>query len=354
MPFSVETVDLDGPRDGEALVKMTATGLCHTDLLVRDQWVPFPLPAVLGHEGAGVIEEVGPGVTKVRPGDGVVLSFSACGSCPSCWSGRRAYCYQFPMLNFIGSRPDGSNALHVDEEDIHGFFFGQSSFATHAIVSEASIVPVRTDVDLGLLGPLACGMQTGAGAVLNSLRPPGGSSLVVFGTGAVGLSAVMAAKVVGCTTIVGVDLHPARLDLARELGASHVIDPAIEDPVEVIARITGAGSDFALDTTGSPSVIRQAASCLAPLGTLGILGGSPPGSELQLDMGSLIGGGRSIRGIVEGDSQPDLFIPLLIRLHESGHFPFDRLVRFYPLDKINQAADDALSGETIKPVLRMY
>ena len=353
-PFSIEELELEEPRIDEVLVRVRGAGVCHTDLICRDQWYPVPLPAVLGHEGSGVVERVGEGVTNVGPGDHVVLSFNHCGYCVNCLAGRPAYCLTFFERNFGGSRPDGSSALSANGEAVHSHFFGQSSFATHALAAENSVVKVPEDAPLELLGPLGCGVQTGAGAVLNALRPEPGSSFAVFGTGAVGLSAVMAAVVSGCTTIIGIDVNPIRLELCeRELGSTHTVNSAEQDAGEEIGKITGGGVAYSLDTTGVPEVFRQAVESLAPLGTCGVVGAPPIGTEAALDMNDIMIPGKTVRGIVEGDAVPDIFIPLLIDLYAKGRFPFDRLVKFYDLDQINEAAGGAEEGNTLKPVLRM-
>ena len=352
-PLSIETLTLEPPRDNEILVKVAATGVCHTDLVVRDGKLPTPLPVVLGHEGAGVVAAVGSSITKVKVGDPVVMTFNACGRCPSCHDHHTSYCHEFFPRNFFASRADGSSALSKDGETVHGNFFGQSSFATFAICHEINVVKVPADVPLDLLGPLACGIQTGAGAVMNALKVGAGKSFVVFGAGSVGLSALMAAKVVGAATIIAVDMNEDRLALAKDLGATHVINPGRADAVEEIMKITGYGVNFALDTTGLPAVIRSAVMSLAPMGACGILGASPPDWEISLNETHFMSGGRRLQGIVEGESDPDVFIPMLIDLYKQGRFPFDRLVRFYGLDEINDAIHDSESGKTIKPIVRM-
>ena len=351
-PFGIEEVELDEPGVGEVLVRIVGSGVCHTDLIVRDQWYPVPLPAVLGHEGSGIVERVGEGVTKVAPGDPVGLSYLSCGRCKNCLIGKPTYCLDFYNQNFAGARPDGTNAYHKDGEQVHGHFFAQSSFATYALATERNVVKVRDDVPIELVGPLGCGLQTGAGGVLNSLRPPAGSSIVVFGTGTVGMAAIMAARVCGCTTIIGVDVKPNRLELARELGATHTINAAETDSVEEIRRVTGGGADFSVETTASPQVFRQAVDCLEQLGVCGLIGAAALGTEASFDMNTILFG-RTIRGIIEGDSIPDVFIPQLLELHVQGRFPFDRLVRFYDLDEVNKAGEESESGEVLKPILRM-
>ncbi|MGP0060723.1 MAG: NAD(P)-dependent alcohol dehydrogenase [Beijerinckiaceae bacterium] len=351
-PMSLETVDLEDPRSDEILVRLVATGICHTDLAMRDQAYPVPQPIVLGHEGAGIVERVGGTVSKVKPGDRVVMTFNSCGHCPSCQDHLPSYCYDFFGYNFAGNRPDGTSPISKDGETIHGNFFGQSSFATYSLCHERNVVKVQDDVPLELLGPLACGIQTGAGAVINALDIDMGQSLAVFGTGSVGLSAVMAARLVGAATIIAIDVVDARLKMARELGATHSINPKNQDPVEEIRKITGAGVDFTFETTGIMKVLRQAIDALAPRGTCGFVGASPVGSEVAVDVLNIMTAGRKIRGIVEGESNPDVFIPRMIELYKQGRFPFDRLITFYSFDKINDAIHDSETGKTIKPVVR--
>jgi len=349
----LEDLTLDSPRDDEVLVRVTATGVCHTDIAMRDQVFPVPQPIVLGHEGAGIVEKVGGSVRKVRVGDPVVMTYHSCGHCPNCYSAKRSYCHDFFACNFGGSRADGSTALSSDDEPVHSHFFGQSSFATHAVCNERNVIKVPGNVPLELLGPLACGIQTGAGAVMNALRLREGNSLAVFGTGSVGLSAIMAAVLCGASTIVAIDLNEDRLTLARELGATHVINPARMDVPAAVRTLIDAGLDFSLDTTGLPTVIRTAVDILAPLGVCGLLGASDVSAEVSLNIAHLMTAGRSVRGIIEGDSIPELFIPTLIELYRQGRFPFDRLVRFYSFDSINEAIQDSESGRAIKAIVRM-
>ncbi|SEE71646.1 aryl-alcohol dehydrogenase [Rhizobiales bacterium GAS188] len=350
-PMSLETLTLEEPRDDEILVKLVATGICHTDIAMRDQAFPVPQPIVLGHEGAGIVERVGKAVRKVVPGDHILMTFNSCGHCPSCDHDAPTYCHEFFGYNFGGSRPDGTSPLSKDNEPIHGNFFGQSSFATHALCHEANVVRVRKDVPLEGLAPLACGVQTGAGAIINVLRPGPGDSLAVFGTGSVGLSAIMAARLIGVSTIIGIDHNESRLTLARDLGATHTVY-AKTDVGQAIKDITGFGVDFSFDTTGNAKVIRLAVDCLAPRGTCGIVGASDVGTEITFDALHVMTGGRTLRGIVEGESQVDVFIPALIDLFVQGRFPFDKLITFYPFERINDAMRDSEAGTVVKPVVR--
>ncbi|MFI6575768.1 NAD(P)-dependent alcohol dehydrogenase [Nocardiopsis sp. NPDC050513] len=352
--FDWTQVRLDAPRPDEVLVRVVAAGICHTDLTSRDGGLPVPLPAVLGHEGAGVVEAVGADVTRAGPGDTVLLSFSSCGECANCGAGRPAYCAAFLPRNFSGRRPDGTTPItQADGEPVGGRFFGQSSFAYRAVVDQRCVVPVRVrdEDELAALAPVGCGVQTGAGTVLNVLRPEKGQSLAVFGAGAVGLSAVMAAALTGAHPIVAVDVVPSRLELALELGATHTVNAAEDDPVARIAELTGGGADTAVESSGVPAVLRQAVDALAVAGSVAVVGAPSMGSEAALDVNDLLQG-RTVRGVIEGDSDLDTFVPRLVELHRQGRLPFDRMVRTYPPERINEAAADAEAGRVLKPVLR--
>ena len=353
-PLSLLELDIEDPRDDEILVRLVATGVCHTDLVVQAGMLPAPIPVVLGHEGAGVVDKVGSKVSKVKPGDHVVLSFNSCGSCESCNEQEPAYCYEFMPRNFGATREDGTTALSLKNTPVHSNFFGQSSFATFAICRELNAVKVNKEVDLSLLGPLGCGILTGAGAVMNALPVKAGSSYAVFGTGSVGLSSVMAAKIEGASTIIAIDLNDDRLKMARELGATHTFNPnKTTDLVEKIIELTTHGVSASLDTTGLPDVIRDAVLCLVPRGTCGILGACPPDFEIKLNELHFFAGGRKLVGIVEGSAYPDTLIPKLINYFKDGQFPFDRLIKFYDFKNINQAIEDSEKGKTIKAVVRM-
>ncbi|WP_336021548.1 NAD(P)-dependent alcohol dehydrogenase [Halobellus salinisoli] len=354
-PFTIESVELSEPQANEVLVRVVGAGVCHTDMIVRDQLYPTPLPAVLGHEGSGVVEAVGDAVTEVEPGDRVVLSFDYDDECSSCHAGHPAYCEDFFAHNFGGRRPeDGSSPLSRGDEALSGRFFGQSSFATHAIATERNVVAVDDDVPLELLGPLGCGVQTGAGAVINTLDPRAGSSIAVFGAGSVGLSAVMAANLTGCTDIVSIDIKGNRLEKAEELGATATVNPeSVDDVVEAVREVTGGGPDYAVETTGVADVAEQAVDTLTQRGTLAVVGAPALGTRAGYDVNDLILNGRSITGVVEGDSNPKEFIPDLIELYRQGKFPFDELVTYYDFEEIEQAVEDSEEGSSIKPVLRV-
>lgn len=349
-PFVVEPVDLSEPRDDEVLVDIVATGVCHTDIGVRDQSYPVPLPAVLGHEGAGFVKKVGRNVRKVAPGDRVILTYDFCGVCENCQQGQPGFCREFYARNLSGARPDGSSALSMNGRAISSCFFCQSSFAEKAIASERNVVKIPSDVPIELMGPLGCGIQTGAGAVINALTPRAGSSIAVFGAGAVGLSAVMAAKIVGCTTIIAIDINDSRLALARELGATHAINGSKADAVAEIQAITNGGARYSLECTSVPRVFRQAVDCLQIPGTCGLIGAAPLGVEVSFQMSTILFG-RTIQGIMQGDCVPDVFVPKLIEFWRAGLFPFDRLTRLYPIAQINDAIHAAETGAVVKPIV---
>ncbi len=346
----IEPVELQDPQAGELLVRVVAAGVCHTDLSVHGGTGPKPI--VLGHEGAGIVEDVGPGVTGFAPGDHVIMSAAShCGMCASCLRGAYPYCVEGLARNFGGLRADGTSGLSQDGTLIHGHFFGQSSFARHALAQASSAVKVPADLPLELLAPLGCGVPTGAGSVLYTLGVRPKSSLAVFGTGSVGLGAIMAAKVAGATTIVAVDVVPSRLELALELGATDAVDARDADPVEAIRELTVGGAGFTFNTTRSARVYDQMVAALAPQGTAGFVG--PPQEDWVPDLTAVMHGGHAIMGIVQGGVAADVIVPFLIDLYRQGRFPFDRLIRDYAFEDIADAFHDSESGATIKPVLRM-
>lgn len=349
--IAIETVQLEQPRDNEILVRNVATGICHTDLSVLEQVLPAPLPMALGHEGAGVVVKVGANVTKVAPGDHVLMSYDYCGHCPSCDAGKLTYCHNSFAYCFGGQRPDGSTPLSKNGEPLGGSFFGQSSFATHSLCYDRNVIKVRKDAPLELLGPLGCGIQTGAGAILNALKVEAGSDIAIFGAGAVGLSAVMAARIAGARRIFAIDVVPERLALARELGATDIINGKTDDALAQIASRTDGGVMYALDTTGVEPVMKQAVACLAPCGTCVWIAGVSP--ELNIEINPLfLLYGRSVRGVIEGDSHDaQAFISQLIDWHMEGEFPFDKLIKTYGFADFSTAIADGKSGAAIKPVI---
>ncbi|WP_417613429.1 NAD(P)-dependent alcohol dehydrogenase [Parasphingorhabdus sp.] len=353
--FVVEPVDLAEIEDDEVLVRVAGVGICHTDIAVRDRVIPVPLPVVLGHEASGIVEKTGSSVTDVSPGDKVVIGFMSCGECSACKETVPGYCESFAQLNFMGSRPDGSTAWTQNGESLGSHFFGQSSFATHAVANARNVVKVDSDLPLELLGPLGCGFMTGAGAVLKSLNLAAENSFAVFGAGPVGMAAIMAAKARGCAEIIAIDPLSERRETALEMGATAVCDPgAGNDVADAIRAIIPAGVDAALDTTGVPDVIAAAIASLAKRGTCALVAApKAPGATVPVGFGAVAAGGLRIMGIMEGDADPQSFIPELLELQRTGNFPFERLIESYAFDDIEQAISEQAKGKCVKAVLVM-
>ena len=353
-PLTLETLQLDDIRPNEARVRLVATGICHTDAVVRDGIYPTPRPAVLGHEGAGIVEQVGSAVTTVKVGDHVVMSAAYCTHCIQCRSGQVAYCENLFAEDFGGRRTsDGTTSLQsATGERISSHFFGQSAFATQANVVESSLIPVPMDIPLESIAFMGCGMQTGAGSILNELRPRAGSSVAISGAGAVGLAAVMAARIAGATTIVAIDLHDSRLELARQVGATHTINARSGDTSAQLLDITGKrGVNYILDTTAVPKVLTNLAKALSIRGTLALVGAARPGTEAPFEIGESLVRGWTFKTIIQGSSVPQEFIPRLVDLWQQGNFPVDKLAKTYSFDHINEAFADSESGATVKPVI---
>ncbi|WP_242454768.1 NAD(P)-dependent alcohol dehydrogenase [Bailinhaonella thermotolerans] len=348
-PYSVERVEMEEPGAGEVLVRIAGAGMCHTDMLGRVPGDLVAKPVILGHEGAGVVEAVGPGVTGVQEGDHVVLSYDSCGRCGNCLAGSAPYCDEFLLRNLTGLELDGRTRV-TDESGkaVLSRWFGQSSFASHSLVEARNAVVIPKDLRLETMAPLGCGVQTGAGSVLVALKVAAGSSIAVFGAGAVGLSAVMAARVAGAATIIAVDLHEKRLELARELGATHTFDGRDPELQAQVTAVTGGGAHYSFDTTGVPGVIATAVGSLRPTGVCGLVALGQ--GDIVLDP-NVLALGRTVMGIFEGNAVPRVFIPRLIELWRQGRMPFDRLVTTYPLSEINAAEAASHSGDVIKPVL---
>ncbi|WP_067650376.1 NAD(P)-dependent alcohol dehydrogenase [Nocardia harenae] len=350
--FTLAEIEVDDPHPGEVLVRIEAVGICHTDLAARDGVLPLEFPGVAGHEGAGTVLAVGTGVTKVAAGDKVGITFNSCGECATCTTGRQSYCENFTEFNYGGTRRDGSKPLRRDGSPIGGMFFGQSSFARVALAGERNVVKIDADIPFALLAPLGCGVQTGVGAVTRSLRAEKGSAIVIAGGGSVGLSAAIGAVIAGCATIVVVEPTPARRDLALELGATHVVDPAAGDVTGQVRAIVPEGVDYILDTTGIPAVIDAligAARVRATVGLIGVPG--DPAAAVQLNIIATLTLGLTVTGIIEGDSVPDEFIPELVGLYRDGRLPLDKLVTTFPFERINDAVAAQHAGAVVKPVL---
>ncbi|MGM9924055.1 MAG: NAD(P)-dependent alcohol dehydrogenase [Bacillus sp. (in: firmicutes)] len=351
-PYELEELELqDDLRHDEVLVKVVASGICHSDEALRVGDARYSFPAVLGHEGAGIIEKVGSAVQNFAVGDQVVMAYNYCGACPNCRIGRPSSCKDWTTLNMSGVRTDGKPVFTKLDGTPVSNFFTQSSFATHTITNVNNLIKVEPDTDLRLVGPLGCGFLTGAGTVVNGLKPKVGNSIVIFGTGAVGLGALMMAKIQGCSTIIAVDIHDSRLETAKSLGATHTINSRNEDLLERVYEITDhTGTDFSIDTTGVGHVMKSSIEVLNTLGVAAPIAVTPNSLELNPFTG-LVLKNRTIKGVLMGDSIPQFSIPQLIHYYKEGTFAFDKLLSFYPFEDINQASADSNSGKTIKPVL---
>jgi aryl-alcohol dehydrogenase len=352
-PFSIEPAMIEDPLADEILVRIMGVGVCHTDIVAQDGGLyQIPLPAVFGHEGAGEVVAVGANISTVKRGDNVVLSFGACGQCARCQHHESAYCTQAFPINYSGVRSNGTSALSIGGAPVSGHFFGQSSFASYAIAYESNTVVLPDGFDASMMGPLGCGIQTGAGAVINTLACKPGSSLLITGGGTLGLSAVMAASVQGCATIIVSEVHASRRDLALSIGATHAIDPRSAPVAEAVRGIAPAGVDYAFDTTGLPDVMAGALASLGARGTLAIAGLPPrPDATIAVPVLPMIAYGQTIKGLVEGDASPKSFIPHLADLYRQGRFPIDSLMKKYPLSQINEAISDQKQGLCVKPIL---
>ena len=350
--FRLVDMELDPPKYGEVLVKVTACGVCHTDDAARHQLLPVPLPAVFGHEGCGVVEQVGEGVLGFKPGDRVGFSYGYCGECEACRTAMPYGCSENRRLNFGGVQYDDTKRLRYNGKEVSSFF-GQSAFATYSVVHQNNLIHAPDDVPLELIGPLGCGIQTGAGAVFNYLHPQADSSIIVTGCGPVGLSCIMAAKIAGCSKIIACDIVESRLELALELGATHKINSTdVHDVPSAVREMTGGlGSHYAVDCTGIGPCVRQSLNCVRPVGICVVLGATP---ELTINVEEeLMGTAKTLAGLVEGLSIPQIFIPRLLSYYRQGKFPFDRMIKTYDFADINRAFEDTKKGEVIKAVIKM-
>lgn len=334
---------MDPPGTGQVRIRIRACGICHTDMVMREGALPVPFPVILGHEGAGVVEAVGADVEGLTIGDHVLLSFHSCGLCPACHDHQPGYCNEFVPRNFLGLRQAGEGGVWRGEQPIGSNIFGQSAFATYALAHRDNVVPIDPELPLDLLAPLGCGVQTGAGTVLETLDVQPGQSIAIMGAGAVGLSALMAAKIAEAGRITIIDRHEHRLQLARELGATETADD--------LSALEGA-FDHIIDTTGVPALLPQALGMLAPRGSLALVG-AYPSEGLAIDPSAIMSMGRRIIGVVEGGIDPQRFIPRLIGYYREGRLPLEKLVRQYPFAQIAEAFAASERGEVIKPVIVM-
>ncbi|KAL2808222.1 chaperonin 10-like protein [Aspergillus granulosus] len=358
--WGMEEVDVGTPADDEVLVKITASGICHTDIifsmLPSENALGVAYPKILGHEGSGTVAATGKNVTRVAVGDQVLLSYYSCSSCAQCQASKPMYCTQFNLENYIGRK--GPGVCKATGEDTWARFFGQSSFGEYSLVAETSVVKVngllQSEDELSLFAPLGCGFQTGMGAVKNVARAGPDDVVLVMGTGAVGMAALMTAKVQGCKTIIALDRFPSRLRLAEDLGATHTINTAVPafEFQQAVRDISSAGASIIIDTTGVGPLIEQAFHSLAPVGKLVHIASPPPDFKFSLDVTALFTTGKTITGCIEGNCLPSEAIPQMIQWYREGRFPIDKLITFYPAADFASALAQMHDGSVLKPVLR--
>jgi len=352
-PLRVEDVRLDGPRDGEVLVRIGAAGVCHSDYHFMNGDLSIGLPCVLGHEGAGVVEEVGPGVTAVAPGDHVVLLFRPnCGHCEFCSQGRPALCWMAAQLRNTGHMLDGTSRLSREGEELK-HFLGVSCFAERTVVPEQGVVPIPKDVPMEVAALTGCAVMTGVGAVMNTARVTPGAAVLVVGAGGVGLNCVMGAALVGAHPIIVADLVDAKLETAMDFGATHTVNAGTQDLVEGVRELTnGEGVDYSFEAIGNPKAMAQAFQALRRGGVATAVGIAPTGSEVSVSAGELVYQEKTLKGSYYGSTRPQADMPRLLQLFRSGKLPIDRLIsRRYSLDQVNEAYDALLAGEVARSVL---
>lgn len=346
-PYAVEELELPAPGPGQLLVRILAAGFCHTDVVPRRNPAPPGIfPIVTGHEGAGIVEQIGDAVTGIAVGDHVLLSYDSCGACVQCEANRPYFCDGFAALNLFGPEQGNSPAIDADGGRVRTRWFGQSSFATHALATVRNATVIDRDLPLDILCPLGCGIQTGAGTVANIFDLAAGQSLLVFGTGGVGMAAIMMARALCARTIVAVDVVESRLDIARACGASHVVLAGRDDTLKILEAALPDGADFSFDTTGRNDVLCQAIAAIRQGGICAQVGGS---GDLVIPAASL--NGRTFTRVIEGNAVPQLFLPRLIALWREGKLPLELIVKTFPLAQINSAEQASCDGSVVKPVV---
>lgn len=352
-PLRVEEVTLDEPQDQEVLVKLVASGVCHTDLHFIKGDSPSAMPVVLGHEGAGIVEKVGPGVTALKPGDHVIMMVAfSCGKCRFCIEGRPTRCMENLPVMMGGALPGGAKRLHLKDQEVH-HLFGLATFAEYAVVHERSCVKVREDAPLDVVCLLGCGTSTGIGSAINIAGVKPGESIVVWGTGGVGLAAIMGAKLAGAGKIIAVDMLDRKLQKAKELGADCLVNASDGDPVAKVFELTGGGADSALECIGNVNVLAQALASIHTGGKCVLVGSTPLGAMLNLMPEEFILG-KTLTGGIQGDIRAQIDIPRYIDMFMAGKLPIDKLIsRSYRLEKVNDAFDALIKGEVIRSIIRM-
>jgi NDMA-dependent alcohol dehydrogenase len=353
-PLKVEDVDLDNPKDGEVRVKIVANGVCHSDYSVMQGVIRFPLPVVVGHEGAGIVEEVGPGVTSVKPGDHVVLSFAPyCGRCYYCSIGRPVLCDNMRLTMGKGTLLDGTCRLKKNGKPIY-HMAALSSLAQYAVVPEISCVKIPAGVPLDKACLVGCGVMTGVGAAINTAKVEPGSSAVVIGCGGVGLNVIQGCALAGAGTIIGVDLMDNKLEYAKQFGATHTINPSGQDLVKAVRSLTeGRGADYAFEVIGLGETIEQAYACSRQGGKTIVVGAPSREDTVTIPASSLLTE-KVLMGSVYGSARPHVDMPRLVDLYMKKKIKIDELVtRTYPIEEVNEAMTALEKGEVARSVIVM-
>ncbi len=349
-PLSIEEVRIDAPRAREVKVRIGATGVCHSDYhLIKGEW-RYGVPMILGHEAAGVVEEVGPDVTSVTPGDHAILSFRpSCGSCRLCTIGRSVMCEGYTGNRFM--MHDGTARVHRNGEDL--LVMGRmGSFAEYVVMPAEQVIPVRKDVPMEVLALIGCAVTTGVGAVINAAKVEPGASVAVIGCGGVGLNVIQGCRIAGAATIIAVDIAPQKLDLAAAFGATHQIDAGRQDVVSTVRRLTHGGADYAFEVIGNTRTIRQAYDSIHRGGTAVVVGEAAPGDEVKIDAFTLPMMEKTLKGSFYGSTRPRVDMPKLIDLYVAGKLKLDELItRTVRLDEVNEAFAAMERGEVARSVI---
>jgi alcohol dehydrogenase len=352
-PLVVQEIELEGPGPGEVLVEVRGAGLCHSDLSVVDGSRPRPMPMILGHEAAGIVREVGPGVPDFRPDDHVVFSWMpTCGRCLFCATGRPALCENGIRANLAGSLLNGNRRFRDGQGRVLNHHLGVSGFSHYTVAVQESLVKIPQDMPLAKASLLGCAVLTGVGAVVNTARVEAGMAVAVWGLGGVGLSAIMGARLTGAYPIVAVDVVEGKLDLARRLGASHAVNASQEDPVKAVRDLTGGGAPYTFDAVGNEQVLRQAYEACRRGGTTVTIGLPPADRMFTVPAVHIVNEERTIKGSYMGSAVPRRDIPRFLALYQAGLLPLDLLMtRTIALDEINGAFDALAKGEAVRQVL---
>jgi S-(hydroxymethyl)glutathione dehydrogenase / alcohol dehydrogenase len=356
LQVSVEDVGLHPPKKAEVMVKIKAAGICHSDLHVVHADLPLPVPMVLGHEGAGIVEEVGEGVTRVKKGDHVVLNWvPECGSCYYCQIGRKDMCDTAQATAATGTMSDGTTRFYKEDQELFQFSM-TGTFSEYTVVPENGVIPIRKDIPFAQASLVGCSVLTGFGAVINTARVKPGSSVVVIGAGGVGLNVIQTARLAGAEGIIAVDLAPNKFDTARQFGATYTVNATEEDVIDRVLELTsGRGADYAFEVIGRPDTIAQAYNCLGKCGTAVVVGIAPPHMDVTINAFSIPAQSKTITGSWYGQSNPITDIPKILDLYMAKKLMLDGLITktYTSLEGINEAFREMKEGKVARSVVEL-